>query len=488
MYMSKRNIISFFIMSAIIALAIPINAIKASVIPTPILISADQTAVNYSQPLITGLSFAGMDVLVYIDGKYTGDAVVNKEGTTANNFYYQVEEPLAPGKHIISARAKERSSLALSDLSAGLEINVKRLAAPTLVAPNKKTITQKVKPLITGLSKSGTRVHVYIDGVYNGQTEILEHESGTANFAYKPFLNLSVGEHTVYTVAEDKFGNKSGKSELMRFNIEAPLPAPIIFTPVVNKKSAVNKPFIVGVVKSGLKVNVFIDKKLDGVLISEHHASGTASFAYQPSRILQPGQHLFYVSAVDDRGKESQWSNIIYYNIPNPLQPSISQEAASEEPVEVKGIEQDFSEQPEISNIEAEHEEEKAEPVEAEVKVIDQKSADEPVEVDVMDEEAAELEAVKDNEATSDISDILNSEANEEREDSGLINETKENQGKLKLNLVIFILFLIAVIIWIFWVNRELIKERQEQEGAEKGGQSGKKNKKNKNNQNTLDI
>lgn len=45
---------------------------------------------------------------------------------------------------------------------------------------------------------------------------------------------------------------------------------------------------------------------------------------------------------------------------------------------------------------------------------------------------------------------------------TGLINESKNQQSKLQLNLIIFILFLIAVIAWIFWVNRELIKERKQ--------------------------
>ena len=44
---------------------------------------------------------------------------------------------------------------------------------------------------------------------------------------------------------------------------------------------------------------------------------------------------------------------------------------------------------------------------------------------------------------------------------SGLVDESKRQQGRLQLNLLIFFGFLIAVIFWIFWVNRELIKERR---------------------------
>ena len=51
---------------------------------------------------------------------------------------------------------------------------------------------------------------------------------------------------------------------------------------------------------------------------------------------------------------------------------------------------------------------------------------------------------------------------------SGAINESQKQQGKLNVNLIIFIAFLFAIIVWIFWVNRELIKERQEEDSKNK--------------------
>ncbi len=61
------------------------------------------------------------------------------------------------------------------------------------------------------------------------------------------------------------------------------------------------------------------------------------------------------------------------------------------------------------------------------------------------------------------MSDILKQKQAVNKGKSGMVDESKEMQGKLKWNLIIFILFLIAVIVWIFWVNRELIKEKREQ-------------------------
>ena len=45
----------------------------------------------------------------------------------------------------------------------------------------------------------------------------------------------------------------------------------------------------------------------------------------------------------------------------------------------------------------------------------------------------------------------------------GAINENKIKQGKLRIDLMIFLLFFVGVLSWLFWVNRELIKEKRKQ-------------------------
>ena len=124
------------------------------------------------------------------------------------------------------------------------------IPAPTMIEPDESVISGEVKPLIKGLIVDGTLARVYIDGVYNGKTEILAHDSGTANFAYKPFLNLAVGEHTAWAIAEDETGQKSRPSNMLKFRIEQPMPAPTIFSPVASAKTAHNRPFIVGLAKN----------------------------------------------------------------------------------------------------------------------------------------------------------------------------------------------------------------------------------------------
>ncbi len=99
---------------------------------------------------------------------------------------------------------------------------IQTIPAPTMIEPGESAITDKVKPLIKGLTVNGTFVRVYIDGIYNGKTEILTDNSGVANFAFRPFLNLKVGQHTVWAIAEDEYGSKSSPSNVLKFSIEQP--------------------------------------------------------------------------------------------------------------------------------------------------------------------------------------------------------------------------------------------------------------------------
>jgi hypothetical protein len=173
------------------------------------------------------------------------------------------------------------------------------------------------KPLFKGTTESGTLVHIYINGIYNGKTEVTFHESGTANFSYEPFLNLSSGNHTAWAIAEDEAGNKSKLSNVLKFNIEPGVPAPTLFQPAINI-SDIGRPYIVGLSKNDLTIKVFIDNELDGEYKVENHESGTASFTYQTSKELARGQHLVYAVAKDSQNKESRQSNTVSFKVADP--------------------------------------------------------------------------------------------------------------------------------------------------------------------------
>lgn len=437
MFKGIKSIFLLFIL-ALLCNIITVPGVFASSVNPPVILSIDQQEARHlARPLVTGLTLANTEVLIYIDGIFHSNAWINQADTGTDNFYFQPPELLAEGRHTIMAKARDRTSLAMSAPSSEWEFFITPLPAPSLIAPHEATVTGQVKPFITGLTLSGTKVHVFIDNKLNGGTDIMNHESGTANFAYRPFLNLAVGEHTAWAIAEDVSGRKSRISNKLRFRVEEPMPAPIIYEPVVNSRTNVAQPFITGLAKNDTAVRVFIDHKLNGHFSVVNHESGTANFAYQPFLELTPGPHLVYTTALDSRGKESAWSNIVYFTVNRLAEPAISAEAAEETSIRPE---------PEIIP------EPVIEPIPEETEKTIEPS---PEEVDISDEAVSE-----------EIQDII-SPTEEQGEDTGLIDEGKESQSKLQLNLIIFLLFLAAVIAWIFWVNRELIKERREQ-GKEK--------------------
>ncbi len=379
------------------------------------------------QLFIRGLTPANTEVLVYVNGIYTDFAKVKSEGAESDSFYYEHPTALAGGNEI-KLIAQDKTSLVLSP-PVEKKFVAPPLPAPTLIGPGEEDAIGSSRPFITGLSVGRSFVHIYIDGVYNGRTEVLTHESGTANFAYKPFLNLGVGPHKVWAVAEEKEGRKSGLSKILQFRIEEPMPAPTLFVPVVNSNTNYSRPFVVGLAKNDSFIKVFIDHKLAGQFFVANHKSGTANFVYKPPALVR-GSHLVYTTATDSRGKESQWSNIVYFSV---RQPVIAQSAREEKDGLVGKIE-------------------------------------EPVSLDIEDSsllispsgDVEKAEKSEEDISDSEIKDMIGQIEEKKEIASGLVDESRQEQGKLGINLVIFIIFLLGIIGWIFWVNRELAKEQRE--------------------------
>jgi hypothetical protein len=356
--------------------------------------------------------------------------------------------------------------------------------APTLIAPSEKTVTGNLRPLIIGLTKASTSVKIFIDDAYNGRTETLNHLSGTANFTYKPAQNLSRGQHRVYVIAEDTAGNISLSSIILSFKIELPMPAPTLFKPVVNSNTSLSRPFVVGLAKNDSKIKVYIDKKYSGEFLVKNHLSGTANFAYKPA-VLARGAHSVYTVATDSRGKESIWSNVINFSVKSS---AIAQAAKDENKGAVANIQE-----PKVSIQDVN----KSLAVTEDSGAVVNKSDNQPITApnnlksvageriaageqvaaaqnkSSTDELTARQKAIKAelenkiNAARENANSLAESDKNQSKDGQGMINEGRENQSRLRVSLVIFILFLIGVVAWLIWVNRELVKERQTQNQTE---------------------
>jgi hypothetical protein len=432
------RVLRFVFVSIFFLFIFSVSPVKADSISAPTILAADKLISDFTtRPTIQGLTLAGTEVDIYIDDIYQGGARVNNTDTDTDNFFFQPSFDLGEGVHTVTAVAWAKDFSSNSKHSQEYVFFIEALPAPTLLIPNEEDVVSKLKPRILGLSKSATLIHFYIDGVYNGKTEIIRHESGTANFAYKPFLNLSRTEHVVWAVAEDASGRKSSISNTLNFIVEDPAVSPTLLTPVVNINSSEDQPFIVGLIKNDYKLQVFIDHKLNGEIYPEAHISGITNFAYKPFLSLSPGRHLIYTIGIDARGKESLWSNFIYYTVPDPR---ILDEAAEE--VAVKSIQYTETKQRE-----------------------DSEKDKEMFDSIAKTQNNVSTSSLRDNEKKEkiDIESIIGSDEGDETDITGGINENKEKQNNLKTNIVVFSFFLIAVVAWIFWVNKEIIKEKQKE-------------------------
>lgn len=210
----------------------------------------------------------------------------------------------------------------ISMLATPLAASAKELPypAPILVAPTDSSRAIQSKPLIAGLAKNDSLIKVFIDGQLNGQFQIKNHASGTANFSYEPFLNLKPGWHEAYATATDARGKQSLRSNLLRFDVEYPMPAPILLEAVVNEKTTSARPWLTGLSKNDALIRIYIDGKDDGQFKVKNDQSGTADFSYRTYYDLKPGQHTAYAVAISQSGKESRYSNVLTFTVPAPAQ------------------------------------------------------------------------------------------------------------------------------------------------------------------------
>lgn len=424
---------------------------------------------------VTGLTEKNTNVLIYVDGTFAGNAQVNR-GSETDDFYYYFNREKNLGKHKFMVIAQDKTSLVLSPPSKEFSINInyevvdneqnintdnisnKKVVAPTLIIPKNNFITSNLKPEIKGLVKNGTRSLIYIDGKLNGKTNILVSKTGTGNFTYRPFLNLSKGWHTVWSVAEDNNGQKSIVSNKIKIKIEDPAPAPVL-TKIIKIDSA-KEPIIYGVAKNDSLVKFYINKKLIGQFKVKNNPSGTASIYFRLSKGLVFGNNIIYATITDTRGKESPWSNIISYQN---KKPRISIAAAKE----INQIDSDkdglidydeinkYKTDPNKSDTDGDGYNDKEEIANGYSPVI-HATKDTSKKIAKADDTASDVKGEK--EFSGDKSSTTATTQTESNEEDSVVADNS------KTKVIIFSIFIIAVIAWIVWVNRELIRERKNKE------------------------
>jgi len=73
--------------------------------------------------------------------------------------------------------------------------------APTIVIPKNNSSLSEIRPIIRGLTWKRTLVDIYLDGKYQGPVLLKEHENHLQSFFWQPSIDLTIGQHYVYTIA-----------------------------------------------------------------------------------------------------------------------------------------------------------------------------------------------------------------------------------------------------------------------------------------------
>lgn len=198
---------------------------------------------------------------------------------------------------------------------------------PTVLVPTTSAHTSQVKPVIAGVTHSGTQVDIYIDNQFNGHATVVEGHHGTAHWSYVPFLNLTHGWHTIQVKAQNSSGGRSVVSQPTYLFVDLLVPSPTLFTPVVNADTVASKPWIVGLATGGMTLDVWMDGELNGSVEVGGSRDEVVSFKYQPFLPLTAGKHSVSVVAHDASGGMS-----------SPAQLSFSVQAATQVTARVSSV------------------------------------------------------------------------------------------------------------------------------------------------------
>ncbi len=212
------------------------------------------------------------------------------------------------------------ASVAILSVAGLANANTRQLDAPTILAPGQEPVAKRT-PTIAGLVQNDSVVDIYINNVLYGQAKTKNSPNGTASWSYTPTSELPLGDNDIYVVARSKDGSVvSKKSFTNTFTITEPIPTPTLKEPVVNSETTYTKPFIVGLVPSGLSVEVYINGKLDGETKPEAHVSGTSNFKYLPSYTLNPGWYSVKTRSRSG-GLYSEFTDELVFEVKSPEQP-----------------------------------------------------------------------------------------------------------------------------------------------------------------------
>lgn len=211
----------------------------------PIILSTSEIMESSSsQIVVNGLVEPGLEVAIYVNGKYNGLANISQINNNYSKFSF-LSSPFSPNGSIeVTAISRGTNS---SSVSAPASANVQNIIESAAINPPIKeeiTIPQKTVSApetltppnltpqsenscnsfinISGFTKTQTSVSVYIDDQLFTTFTPPSGNSELTLFSYSPAITLSRGKHTSFAIAHEKNGLSSKKSNSIQFCISSP--------------------------------------------------------------------------------------------------------------------------------------------------------------------------------------------------------------------------------------------------------------------------
>lgn len=279
----------------------------------PSLLSPCEGQLVGAWPTFGGLSDAGAQVEVRVDGELVCRALADARGA----FACLSGVALADGGHQAQAVAIDAAGNASPPSDAGGFVVGSRVApgAPVFSYPADGSILANAAPEYAGRSEPGAAVSASVDGV----VVCIVTASEEGDFECRPNLSLPDGEHRLSAVATNAAGESQSSGEV-RFAVDTTAPAaPALSSPADGSVVELSALFA-GSAEAGATVEVSVDGA--AVCIALADASGV--FSCVADEPMAAGEHAVTATATDTAGNASAASAPVGFSAQAGLPPSAS--------------------------------------------------------------------------------------------------------------------------------------------------------------------
>ena len=269
------------------------------------LISPDAGAVvsqqspTFAWQAATDQGAGGVSYLLYVDGQPSG-ANGQAPGTVITDTSYTIPEILLDGPHMWRVRARDIIGNATDSTTRTVTVDTTKPDLFRLSLPINGACSMTPTPNLCWIGANDLGgiggYQLWIDGALASSTT-----GSTANCA-TPSSALSPGLHSWYAVAMDRVGNARQSSDTFQILIDYRVPAAPILTSPADGTTSPDPPMFAWSAATdagGLaKYQIFVDGGPVATL-------GHDALTWLPRSDFSPGQHSWYVVAVDQCGQST---------------------------------------------------------------------------------------------------------------------------------------------------------------------------------------